>query len=284
MARYLGFDANNEGKYYFVSYNSDDETAVARYASEMYNSGINMWYDYGIEIGAKWEEIIAENIKGCEAVIMFLSKNLLSKERSYVHKEYEIAKRFAKKNVYIIFIDQIEDSDVPARYQMWWIDVTALQSVEAFKYDTVEACVNEFMQKAKIEKVKQRETHTSSTDYDSILASLTAVYAESKPEPEPESEPEPEPEPEPKKEDTYSIPDYDSMLASLTAAYAESKSEPVPEPEPEPEPVPEPEPEPEPAPEPKKEENSSSSSSYDSMLDQLTAALAQKAAEEGSDS
>lgn len=161
MARYLGFDASNAGEYYFISYNSEDEKEVSKYALEMKRAGINMWYDYGIEIGAKWRKTIAERIETSEAIIMFLSKNILNKEDTYVFKEYEIATRFAKRNIYTIFLDEISDRDVPVCYQMLWVDITGLQGVEAFKYDSVEKCVEAFMRLAKIKRNMRDEEYTT---------------------------------------------------------------------------------------------------------------------------
>ena len=76
MARYLGIDVVNEGKYYFVSYNSEDADRVSEYMAALHSKGLPMWYDYGIEIGDKWSNTIAGKMSGSEAVIMFLSRQI----------------------------------------------------------------------------------------------------------------------------------------------------------------------------------------------------------------
>lgn len=109
MARYLGFDASkNEQDYYFISYNSEDSDRVGALASEMHDVGIDIWYDYGIEYGSKWEEIIGEKIANSRAVIFFFTKGMLAKEDSYAIKEYRIASKQGK-NVYIYILDPLKD-------------------------------------------------------------------------------------------------------------------------------------------------------------------------------
>ena len=88
MARNLGFSATDSGEYYFISYNNGDEDRVSQYAQLMAKAGMPLWYDAGISVGTKWKKQIAEHIKDCKAVIMFLSKNIFRKEESYVYNEY----------------------------------------------------------------------------------------------------------------------------------------------------------------------------------------------------
>ena len=73
---------------------------------------MRIWYDYGLEIGFKWEKQIADNLQACEAVIMFFSKKIFNKEDSYVRIEYDIAKQFGKV-VYVVLLEDIDDHSVP---------------------------------------------------------------------------------------------------------------------------------------------------------------------------
>ena len=133
MATDLGVKVTTEGKYYFISYNTEDADTVSRYVHALDRKGLPMWYDKGILVGDEWKEVIAEKIRGCEAVIMFLSNNVFKKEKSFVHKEWDIAKRRNKK-VYLVILDHIDESNIPARYDFWWSDISSTQSVSALKY------------------------------------------------------------------------------------------------------------------------------------------------------
>ena len=92
MATDLGVKVTEEGKYFFISYNTEDAELVSGYLKRMADYGLPVWYDYGIPKGEKWEEIIAEKIYNCEDVIMFISNNLFKKEDSYVKKRVENSK------------------------------------------------------------------------------------------------------------------------------------------------------------------------------------------------
>lgn len=143
MATNLGIPVVEEGKYYFISYNTEDAQLVSRYLKELYNNGLPMWYDYGIPRGTKWQEIIAEKIHGCEAVIMFISSNIFKKEESFVHKEWDIAKR-RKKKIFLVMLEEIEESKIPARYDFWWSDICSTQTLFAHKLD-FDSCVDKIL-------------------------------------------------------------------------------------------------------------------------------------------
>ena len=130
MACDLGFRPSDNPEYYFLSYNSEDADRVSEIVVQMSQFGINLWYDKGVEYGEKWEKIIAEKIHDCQAVVLFFTKGILSKENSYVEKEYKIALKFQRK-IYVVMMDDIEDGDVPPEKMPWWIDIKDLQCVEA---------------------------------------------------------------------------------------------------------------------------------------------------------
>ena len=131
LSRYLGFEAVENGEYYFVSYNSNDERIVSEYAVSLHNAGVPMWYDDGLKVGEKWEKQIAEKIAGCKAVIIFLSKNTLRKEESFVHKEYKMA-CFYDKQIFVVLLDKIEKNNIPFDYIGWWIEIIERQTVCAY--------------------------------------------------------------------------------------------------------------------------------------------------------
>ena len=139
MAGYLGVDVVRDGKYYFVSYNTEDMDRVAEYVKTMAGMGLPIWYDYGIAVGSEWSTTIANRIRDCEAVILFLSRNIFEKEQSFVHKEFEMARDYFDKKIYVVILDDIKKSEVPLRYISWWIDITHLQCIMAPQF-TVNEC------------------------------------------------------------------------------------------------------------------------------------------------
>ena len=141
MSRNLGVPYTDEKPYYFISYNSEDEAVVSKYAAALSKFHFHMWYDNGIKIGKNWEVEIVEKMESSEAVIMFLSKNIFLKENSYVYKEFELATKFFNKNIYVIILDEVKESEVPNRFKMWWINVSSLQCIYAFDYDSPEKCI-----------------------------------------------------------------------------------------------------------------------------------------------
>lgn len=155
MARNLGVSYTENKPYYFISYNSEDEIQVAAFARELEKFGIPMWYDHGIKLGTEWENEIAERIDTCEAVIMFLSKNIFVKENSYVHKEFELATEYSEKTVYVVMLDEIKKPEVPVRFRGWWTEVTRLQCVNAFQYASENECIRVLLDGAGIKKSEQ---------------------------------------------------------------------------------------------------------------------------------
>jgi hypothetical protein len=67
----------------FLSYSYKDKEKVDRVASELRNSGIDIWYDYqDIDVGSDWNKKIRYEIESSDTVIVFLSKSFLSSEWS----------------------------------------------------------------------------------------------------------------------------------------------------------------------------------------------------------
>ncbi|MBQ8540087.1 MAG: TIR domain-containing protein [Clostridia bacterium] len=139
MSNYLGFDAVDCEKFYFASYNTEDKERVAKYAKEL-SEYVSVWYDYGIKAGCEWEKEINEHIKSCESLIIFITNNIFSKEDSYVRTEYDIAK-FYKKPIYIVFLDEINESLFPTEYVAWWVKMCRLQGVKRSDYLDYKDCI-----------------------------------------------------------------------------------------------------------------------------------------------
>ena len=123
MSYYLGFEPTDQSDFFFVSYNNEDAGRVAQLTCEMAKIGIPLWYDYGIEYGRKWAAQINEKLSAAQAMILFFTKGILSKEDSYVQKEYKIA-RLLNKKIIVLLLDKIENTDIPVSKLDWWVDIT----------------------------------------------------------------------------------------------------------------------------------------------------------------
>lgn len=156
MSNYLGFKPTENANYYFVSYNSEDTERVGDIAAAMTSEGIDLWYDYGIEYGDKWETTITEKIQKSDAVLLFFTKGILQKETSYVQKEYKIADDFFEKKIYVIMLDKIAKLDVPVSKIAWWIDINEHQCIQGYDFADTAALVDEIRRSLGIQKNSER--------------------------------------------------------------------------------------------------------------------------------
>ena len=65
---------DDEEPFLFVSYDHSDKAIVYPIIENLYNSGILIWYDEGIEVSSKWLKIIAEKLNKCHVFLVFISK------------------------------------------------------------------------------------------------------------------------------------------------------------------------------------------------------------------
>ena len=144
MAGYLGVDVTKGENFFFISYNTEDMSRVSQYVKALSSKGLPIWYDYGIEVGSKWATTIADRIKNSEAVIVFLSRNIFEKKESFVHKEFEMARDYFNKEIYVVILDDIKKSEVPLRYISWWIDINHLQCILATQY-SISECTDKIL-------------------------------------------------------------------------------------------------------------------------------------------
>lgn len=141
MANYLGFEPTETSPFYFISYDTLDKETVTKYVCEMNSRGLPLWYDHGIHMGSKWEQVIAQHVADCEAVILFFSKSIFTKADSYVRKEFNLATDY-KKKIIVVHLEPIASEDVPVQYAFWWGNVRDLQGVTAFQCRDVDECVS----------------------------------------------------------------------------------------------------------------------------------------------
>ncbi len=134
MSNYLGFMPTKGENYYFVSYNNDDAEQVSETACALNNAGIPLWYDYGLKYGDEWERQITERIVKARALLLFFTKGILLKEKSYVKREYQIAQMY-KKEIFVLFIEDVADQDVPVPAAPWWLDIRERQSLNLWQWN-----------------------------------------------------------------------------------------------------------------------------------------------------
>lgn len=151
MARDLGIVPVSDGKFYFISYNSEDADRVSEYVNEIVDQGLRIWYDRGIKTGMLWEEEITQKIADSKAIIMFITNQIFIKDQSYVYKEFKIA-QMCKKSIFLILLDEIIPDDIPNKYKAWWVDIEELQGIEARKFKNVHKCI-ELLKKAMHEEI-----------------------------------------------------------------------------------------------------------------------------------
>lgn len=142
MSSYLGFDPTENPEFYFVSYNNEDADRVGPITSMMAQSGIPLWYDYGIEYGEQWTNQINRKLSEAKTMILFFTRGILEKRDSYVQKEFKIA-RFFRKKVIIVMLDEIQDSEVPVSKVDWWVEINEKQILNLYRETEPEAVFGE---------------------------------------------------------------------------------------------------------------------------------------------
>ena len=169
MSEYLGFEPSKNPMYFFLSYNSEDKDRISDITKRMMHRGINLWYDFGIDYGEKWEEIIAKKIKNSDGVLLLFTKGILLKDNSYVQKEYKIAE-FLKRKIYIAFLDRISEEDVPESKISWWIDIIAKQAINLFEEDDISKIIE------RLAKLLNVQTHEDRMNL--IISKYNELYFE----------------------------------------------------------------------------------------------------------
>ena len=128
MSCEFGFEPTSIQPYYFISYNSQDADRVAEICRELNRRDVPVWYDKGLMSGDRWEKQIAEQVKNCHEMIIFITKNLMKREDPFVYKEYVFARRFQKR-IHVIMMDRIEFEDVSDDLKSWFVDIEAVQGL-----------------------------------------------------------------------------------------------------------------------------------------------------------
>ena len=108
------FLADEEKPYVFVSYSHKDRDAVLPVIKTLYESGWRIWYDEGLTIGDNYDETLEEHVRGCSAVLLFMTDNSL-KSRYIRDNEIPWAVRYGKRVVKCV-LGKGADLPVPAEF------------------------------------------------------------------------------------------------------------------------------------------------------------------------
>ena len=160
MSSYLGIEPTERADYFFASYCNEDSERLTPLVRALAHNNVPLWYDYGLAYGSQWQTQIADRIQGCQAVLLFISKNLFRKPQSYVTTEYEMATEYFDKTVYAIHIEDISKGDIPNAYLGWWINVTQNQSLIVSQYPSEERLMGEFARMLRISNPQERISTT----------------------------------------------------------------------------------------------------------------------------
>lgn len=197
MASDFGFLPVKSGKFYFISYNTEDSARIIPIVRIMHDSGVPFWYDYGLEYGREWETQIAMHIEECEAVLMFVTQALFQKEKSYVRKEYEEAVIY-KKKIIPVFLDKIDPATLPKHSIGFYLDLNRLHgvscagdSVQSIAQRAAWALGMQIDSTTAVHSVKRERTVTQ-TKAEPAAAPVRAVTPAPAPAPQPKRTTEPD--------------------------------------------------------------------------------------------
>lgn len=133
----LGIEISTSDTYYFVSYNSEDAERVSSAAAMIQSFGVPLWCDNDIPYGEKWESLITAKIKEAQAVLLLFTSDILSKPKSFVRREYQIAQWY-EKDIFVLFLDYPNKKAIPAESLSWWLELQDYQNCIAANFPSME--------------------------------------------------------------------------------------------------------------------------------------------------
>ncbi len=93
------FTAEDTKPYIFISYAHGDTDRIFPIIKGLYEKGWRVWYDQGIEINTNYHEVIANHIKDCEVVVLFVTHTSVVREY-VIDVEIAYALELGKKIVF----------------------------------------------------------------------------------------------------------------------------------------------------------------------------------------
>ena len=96
-----------EGKrpYVFISYSHRDSDTVLEILSGLHAQKLRLWYDEGIPAGSDWPKNIEQHMRGCAAVLFFVSDTALASPNCYSEIKTALAQ---KKPVLTVHLAQTQ--------------------------------------------------------------------------------------------------------------------------------------------------------------------------------
>ena len=98
----------NNMPYVFISYAHKNSDMVLPCIKAMMESGINIWYDEGIEAGSEWPEFLAKKLVECDRFVLFMSKSYMESQNCKHELSFAVKK---KKPILTIFIEDVQLTD-----------------------------------------------------------------------------------------------------------------------------------------------------------------------------
>ncbi len=80
----------------FLSYASEDVEAARAICQELERTGVDVWFDEGLERGHDWEAEIRWGIENCSVFLPVISAQTLTRERRFFRVEWTLAERVAE--------------------------------------------------------------------------------------------------------------------------------------------------------------------------------------------
>ena len=123
--------------YAFISYAHRDSNIVLPIVSRLYDNGLRVWFDDGIEAGSEWPEYLAEHLANAAVVIAFVSKSF--NDSKYCRREIHFATKL-NKPIICIYID---DSKLSYGLEM---ELTSTQGFKRTNYNSDDQLIQNILE------------------------------------------------------------------------------------------------------------------------------------------
>ena len=125
----------NGGPFLFVSYSHKNSMQTLELIEALQEEGYRVWFDAGLEAGRRYNQIIANHIRDCAAMLCILSKDYF--ESDYCKDELTYARERRRKLVVPVYLDSYEEimSTIPDDLDMLLAGIHALIPPDGFAVD-----------------------------------------------------------------------------------------------------------------------------------------------------
>ncbi|MBE6587974.1 MAG: TIR domain-containing protein [Ruminococcaceae bacterium] len=109
----MNFEENKP--FIFFSYAHKNSQKAMAILKGLQDSGFNVWYDEGIEVGTEYSDFIAEHIECCRVFVCVMDEDYIAS--TYCRDEIDFAVN-NRKEILIIYEKEIRDLNIPAGLKM----------------------------------------------------------------------------------------------------------------------------------------------------------------------